>query len=100
MKQSVMIRLKRFWRVARITLLICKAKRLAKKTGVQQFVVKNQGEPQIMSKKQFVFLRQHGCFPKEYTATHLKKISIFHTHDKKRVQRSAGEVSKQLQKNK
>ena len=62
------------------------ADRLHKKYNCQFFVVKSQGKICLMSKHQFKYLRQTGRFKKQFTATELKKISIYYTparYDKK-----------------
>ena len=56
-----------------------KADRLARKTRDQYFIVNLNGKAQIMSKKQFKYMRQRGAFPLSFTATQLKQIALYYT---------------------
>lgn len=56
-----------------------KADRLARKTRDQYFIVNVNGNAQIMSKKQFKYMRQHGQFPITFTAKKLKQIALYYT---------------------
>lgn len=76
---SYKLRLARIKGVVNVWLLKRKANKLAKKSGIQHFVVRWQGKPEILSKDGFQYLRQHGYFPLKFTATELKKIAIYHT---------------------
>ena len=91
-----MIKLKSVWKILGILLLKRKARRLAKKTGIQQFIIMSAGKARIINKKQFKYLRQHKCFPMHYTASNLKQIALYYTDDKKGVQRPARKVQRQL----
>jgi len=74
-----MNRIKKVIFILRIFLLKRKANRLARKTGVQHFIVKFGGEVTIMSKSTFKYMRQHGYFPLSFTATELKNIALYYT---------------------
>lgn len=63
----------------RMKRLIKKADKLREKTGTQFFVVKINGKISLMSKREFKWKRQHGVFPKSFTADNLKKISYYYT---------------------
>jgi hypothetical protein len=62
-----------------------KANRLARKaqkqgkTDAQYFVVKLAGKVMVLNKEGFKTMRQHGLFKKQFTATDLKKIALYHT---------------------
>ena|GEM_PF-1741202 len=72
-----------------------KARRLHKKYNCQVFVVKYGKKIRIISKYQFKQMRQKKMFPKSFTASELKSISLYYTpkqYDKKRIQRTTRKV--------
>jgi len=77
-----MNKFKRLIAFVRISLLKRKANRIARRTGVQQFVVCLNGTACILGKDTFKRLRATGVFPKTYTATHLRQIAFFATPNK------------------
>jgi len=72
-----------------------KAMSLHRKYNCQVFVVKVNGKLTLISRFQFKTMRQNGLFPKNFTASDLKRIALFYTpriYDKKGVQGAAGKV--------
>lgn len=63
----------------RIIRLKRKADKLRETTGIQFFILKYKGRIRLMSKREFKHLRQHGVFPKSFTADNLKRISFYYT---------------------
>lgn len=83
-----------FW-VLRIRLLRRKANLLHRKHNEQFYIVKMGGRITIMGKDSLKRLRHKNIVPLCFTATELKRISIYHTpkkYDKKRVPRAFREV--------
>ena len=76
-----MLRVSRLQTIFKIWLLKRKANKLARKTGVQHFIIMWKGKPEILSKDGFKLMRQNSVFPMSFTATELKKIAI---HDTKK----------------
>ena len=56
-----------------------KADKIAVMTNVQQFIIMLNNKISIVDKKWFTDNRQHGVFPKNYTATELKKTAYYFT---------------------
>lgn len=71
--------LRNYISVIRMNCFKRKADRLREITGIQHFIVMMQGKFTIVSKKWFTDQRQHGHFPKTFTAENLKKISFYYT---------------------
>ncbi|WP_060828080.1 hypothetical protein [Tannerella forsythia] len=72
-------RIRRFVLAVGLMMMKRKADRLARKTRDQYFIVNVNGNAQIMSKKQFKYMRQRGAFPLSFTATQLKQIALYYT---------------------
>lgn len=72
-------RIRRFVLAVGLMIMKRKADRLARKTRDQYFIVNMRGKAQIMSKKQFKYMRQRGAFPLSFTATQLKQIALYYT---------------------
>lgn len=72
-------RIRRFVLAVGLMMMKRKADRLACKTRDQYFIVNVNGNAQIMSKKQFKYMRQRGAFPLSFTATQLKQIALYYT---------------------
>jgi hypothetical protein len=70
---------RQFLLIIYVRLLKCRANKLYKRTGVQQFIVKWNDKLTIINKEQFKLSRQNGLFPKHFTADNLKKISLYYT---------------------
>jgi hypothetical protein len=77
-----MNKIKKFFFILRLMALKGRAKRLARRTGVQYFIVRIKGNITLMSKTQFKYCRQKGVFPKAFTADNLKKVSLYYTKRK------------------
>lgn len=73
-----MSKLKRLIGVWKIFRMKRKARKLAKKTCVDHFIIKWLGQPEILSYDGFTLMRQHNVFPKNFTATQLKQKAIYH----------------------
>ena len=73
-----MSKIKQFIAVWKIYRMKRKARQLAKKTGVDHFIIKWLGKPEILSRDGFALMRQNKVFPKNFTATQLKEKAIYH----------------------
>lgn len=73
-----MKKVKRLKLIINVWLLKRKTRKLAKKSGVEHFLIMWKGKPEILSKDGFKHMRQHGLFPLSFTANELKKIAIYH----------------------
>lgn len=69
----------RLTEVLKIFLLKRKADKLARKTGIQQFIIKWRGQVVILGKDKFTYMRQHGLFAPSFTATQLKEMAFYYT---------------------
>jgi methylmalonyl-CoA mutase cobalamin-binding subunit len=78
-----MNKIKRAVFILRIFVLKMKARRLAKKTGAQYFIVKLGGNITLLSKPAFKSMRWRGVFAKSFTATELKKVALYYTKNPK-----------------
>lgn len=74
-----MNKLRKLLQVVKIYRLKRKANKLAKRTGVQHFVIMWCGKPEILSKDGFKRMRQKRVFPLSFTAAELRKIAIHTT---------------------
>lgn len=77
-----MIKIKRWIRIYKIYRLKAKARRLAKKTNVDHYVIMWLDKPEILSRDGFKYMRQRDVFPQSFTAANLKEMAIYHAKAK------------------
>lgn len=72
-----MNKIKNWIRIFKICRLKAKARKLAKTSKVDHYVIMWLGKPEILSRDGFKYLRQRGVFPLSFTAANLKEIAIY-----------------------
>jgi hypothetical protein len=78
-----MSRITHFILILAIYRMKARARKLARKTGADHYIIIWRGKPEILSRDGFRYMRQRDVFPLSFTVKELKEMAIYHAKAKR-----------------